>query len=54
VATGSTTAAHQQLDTMWDDLATHPDELPVKADTPEQRKEAKKIKSAVKALEAFK
>jgi hypothetical protein len=47
VAAGSTTSP-------WDDLATHPDDLPVKPDAPEQRKEAKKIKSAVKALEAFK
>lgn len=54
VSAGSTTAAHQDHETMWDDLATHPDDLPVKSDTPEQRKEAKKIKSAVKALEAFK
>jgi hypothetical protein len=54
VAAGSTTAAHQDHETMWDDLATHPDDLPVKSDTPEQRKEAKKIKSAVKALGALK
>jgi hypothetical protein len=54
VETGSTTAAHQDPSTVWDDIATSPDDLPVKADAPEQRKEAKKIKSAVKALEAFK
>lgn len=42
------------LETMWDDLATHPDDIPVKADTPVKREAAKKIKSAVKTMEAFK
>jgi hypothetical protein len=40
--------------TPWDDLATHPDDIPVKPDTPVKREAAKKIKSAVKTMEAFK
>ena len=42
------------LETMWDDLATHPDDIPVKADNPTKKEAAKKIKGAVKAMEAFK
>ena len=42
------------LDTTWDDLATHPDDIPVKADNPTKREAAKKIKSAVKTMEAYK
>ena len=40
--------------TMWDDLATHPDDIPVKADLPAKREERKKIASTVKAMESFK
>jgi hypothetical protein len=42
------------IDTTWDDLATHPDDIPVKADNPTKREAAKKIKSAVKVMEALK
>lgn len=54
VASGSTTPAHQNLETMWDDIATDPDDLPVKADAPGKREQARKIKSTVKAMEAMK
>jgi hypothetical protein len=53
VATGSTTAEHQNMETMWDDLATHPDDIQVKADAPTKREQAKKIKGAVKAMEGL-
>lgn len=54
VSDGSTTAPHQNAETMWDDIATHPDDIPVKADAPAKREQAKKIKGAAKAMEAFK
>ena len=54
VSTGSTKAEHQNLETMWDDIATHPDDIPVKADAPAKREQAKKIKGAAKTMEAFK
>lgn len=54
VASGSTTASHQDMSTMWDELATNPDDIPVKSDAPGKREAAKKIKSAVKALGALK
>jgi len=54
VADGSTTAAHQNPETMWDDIATHPDDIPTKPDNPAKREQAKKIKGAAKAMEAFK
>lgn len=54
VANGSTTAEHQDPATMWDDIATAPDDIPVKADAPAKREQAKKIKGAAKAMEAYK
>lgn len=38
----------------WDAIATHPDDIPVKPDAPVKRAAAKKIKDAVKAMEAMK
>lgn len=49
VASGTTTAPTKE----WDDIATHPDDIPVKPDSPSKREEAKKIKGAAKALEAL-
>lgn len=49
VASGTTIAPT----TEWDDIATHPDDIPVKPDSPSKREEAKKIKGAAKALEAL-
>jgi hypothetical protein len=40
--------------TAWDDIATHPDDLPVKADPEPKRAARAKIKSAVQAMEAMK
>ena len=53
VASGTTTSL-QQTEAMWDDIATHPDDIPVKKDAPGKQEQAKKIKSAVKTMEAFK
>lgn len=49
VASGTTNAPSIN----WDDIATHPDDIPVKPDAPGRREEAKKIKGAAKALEAL-
>ena len=40
--------------TMWDDIATHPDDIPVKPDHPIKREEAKKAKAAAKAIMGMK
>jgi hypothetical protein len=40
--------------TMWDDIATNPDDIPVKADHPAKQEERAKIKRTVKAMEGFK
>ena len=37
----------------FDDIATHPDDIPVKQDAPAQREKAKKIKGAAKTMEAL-
>ena len=48
VASGSTNM-------QWlEELSTHPDDIPVKPDAPAKQEKAKKIKSAVKTMEAFK
>lgn len=49
-----TTKPHADATSMWDDLATHPDDIPVKPDAPAKREERKKIERTVKAMEGFK
>lgn len=49
VASGTTIAPT----TEWDDIATHPDDIPVKPDAPAKREQAKKIKGAAQAMEAL-
>ena len=39
------------FDTMWDDISTDPDDIPVKSDTQVKREAKEKIKATVKALE---
>jgi hypothetical protein len=52
VASGTTNGPDHT--TMWDDIATHPDDIPVKADLPAKREERQKIARTVKAMESFK
>lgn len=50
VESGSVKSAEET----WNEIATHPDDIPVKPDAPVKRAAAKKIKDAVKAMEAMK
>lgn len=38
------------VDTTWDDLATHPDDIPVKPDSPPKREQRRKTAAAVEAM----
>jgi len=53
VTAGSTTGPVPAA-AVWDDIATHPDAIPVKPDAPAKREQAKKVRGAVKTLEALK
>ncbi len=53
VTAGSTTGPVPAA-AAWDDIATHPDAIPVKPDAPAKREQAKKVRGAVKTLEALK
>ena len=50
VVSGTTNGPDIPMVTMWDDLATHPDDIPVKPDHPIKREEAKKARAAAKAI----
>lgn len=53
VLSGSTTSPYSDLSTAFDDIATHPDDIPVKADKPEDKVKKEKIKKSIKGLEAL-
>tara|TARA_R110000868_G_scaffold54157_2_gene169537 strand:- start:116 stop:481 length:366 start_codon:yes stop_codon:yes gene_type:complete len=41
------------ISTAFDDLATHPDDIPVKSDTPVKAAEKRKTKAVVEAMKKF-
>lgn len=51
--TSGKTFTPEQVAAEWDEIATHPDDLPFAPDPPAKRKERKKIDAANKALEAM-
>lgn len=55
VVTGTThLPAHYDLATAFDDIATHPDDIPIKGDKPEDKKKKAAIAKSIKGLEALK